>query len=206
MRVRIAVWDPLPAYRRGISAILDNAGFRVEELEEPSDFTAWSVEEEKHVALVTIEAGKSAHGWRVIAQLRQLESEPIVLALLSDSTVDLYVSAIAAGATSAVARDASPELIRQVFVEAVEGRALLPSFVITALVTQLRPVQAEDRPSDRDIEWLGALSKGTPVAELARSAGYSERAMYRLLNDLYARIGARNRTEAIVKALQNGWL
>jgi DNA-binding NarL/FixJ family response regulator len=206
MRVRIAVWDPLPAYRRGISAILDNAGFRVEELEEPSDFIAWSVEEEKHVALVTIEAGKSAHGWRVIAQLRQLESEPIVLALLSDSTVDLYVNAIAAGATSAVARDASPELIRQVFVEAVQGRALLPSFVITALVTQLRPVQAEDRPSDRDIEWLGALSKGTPVAELARSAGYSERAMYRLLSDLYARIGARNRTEAIVKALQNGWL
>jgi DNA-binding NarL/FixJ family response regulator len=206
MKVRIAVWDPLPAYRRGISAILDNAGFRVEELEEPSDFTAWSVEEEKHVALVTIEAGKSAHGWRVIAQLRQLESEPIVLALLSDSTVDLYVSAIAAGATSAVARDASPDLIRQVFVEAVQGRALLPSFVITALVTQLRPVQAEDRPSDRDIEWLGALSKGTPVAELARSAGYSERAMYRMLSDLYARIGARNRTEAIVKALQNGWL
>jgi DNA-binding CsgD family transcriptional regulator len=30
--------------------------------------------------------------------------------------------------------------------------------------------------------------------------------MYRLLSDLYARIGARNRTEAIVKALQNGWL
>jgi DNA-binding NarL/FixJ family response regulator len=206
MRIRIAVWDPLPAYRRGIRAILDGTGFRVEELEEPKDFAAWSAEKDTHVALVTIEGGKSSHGWGVIAQLKQLESGPIVLALLADSTIDRYVSAITAGATSAVARDASPELIRQVFVEAVQGRALLPSDVLTALLRRLQPIRAEDRPSDRDVAWLQALSRGVPVAEIARSTGYSERAMYRLLGDLYTRLGVSKRTEAIRKAIQNGWV
>jgi len=30
--------------------------------------------------------------------------------------------------------------------------------------------------------------------------------MYRLLKDLYATIGARNRTEALIKASQGGWI
>ena len=44
-------------------------------------------------------------------------------------------------------------------------------------------------PSPREIEWLQQLAKGIPVAQLADRAGYSERAMYRLLRGLYTKTG-----------------
>jgi DNA-binding CsgD family transcriptional regulator len=44
------------------------------------------------------------------------------------------------------------------------------------------------------------------IAELAQTIGYSERAMYRLLKGLYTTIGVRNRTEALLKASQGGWI
>jgi DNA-binding CsgD family transcriptional regulator len=60
--------------------------------------------------------------------------------------------------------------------------------------------------SRREMEWLRQLASGTTVAKLADGAGYSERAMFRLLRDLYQRMGAQNRTEALLKARQRGWL
>jgi DNA-binding NarL/FixJ family response regulator len=206
MRVRVAVWDPLPLYRRGVMATLRDLGLHVDGPEEPEDVVAWSTGNEKHVALITVHSSKSDQGWNAIARMKSLEPQPIVLALLADATLDSYVRAIATGATSAVARNAAPELLRQVFLEAVQGRSLLPTEIVSALVSQLRPMSIPDRPSDEQIEWLKYLSRGVSIAELAQTIGYSERAMYRLLKGLYTTIGARNRTEALIRASQNGWI
>lgn len=55
-------------------------------------------------------------------------------------------------------------------------------------------------------EWLVALADGRTVAALARSAGYSQREMYRLLSDVYGRLGATTRTEALLIADRRGLL
>jgi DNA-binding CsgD family transcriptional regulator len=60
--------------------------------------------------------------------------------------------------------------------------------------------------SDREIEWLRTLAAGSTVARLAEGVGYSERAMFRLLRDLYQRLGVKSRTEALMLAQQQGWL
>jgi DNA-binding NarL/FixJ family response regulator len=206
MRVRVAVWDPVPVYRRGLMAILSDVGLYVEGLEEPLDVVTWSTGADKHVALLTVDSPVSGEGWNAIAELVARESEPIVIALLTDCTLDSYLRAVASGATSAVARDAAPELIRQVFLEAIQGRTLLPTEAVLALVSRLGPMKISDRPSDQHLEWLRALSQGVSISELAERIGYSERAMYRLLKDLYSAIGAKNRTEALLKASRHGWL
>jgi DNA-binding NarL/FixJ family response regulator len=206
MRVRVAVSDPVPVYRRGVMAILGDVGLHVEDIEEPLDVVTWSTGVEKHVALLTVDSPVSGEGWNAIAELAALKSEPVVIALLADSTLDSYLRAVATGATSAVARDAAPELIRQVFLEAVQGRSLLPTDAVSALVSRLGPMKIGDRPSDQHLEWLRALSQGVSISKLAERVGYSERAMYRLLKDLYSAIGAKNRTEALLKASKHGWL
>jgi DNA-binding NarL/FixJ family response regulator len=213
MRIQVAVWDPLPLYRRGVMAILSDLGLLVDCQEEPEDVVAWSAGQDRHVALITVDASRSDRGWNAVARLKGLESESklIVVAVLADDTLDAYVRAIVTGATSAVARNAGPEVLCQVFLEAVQGRSLLPAAVVAALVSRVGPsrvgpVQAHERPSEQHLEWLRYLSKGVSIAELAQTIGYSERAMYRLLKDLYATIGARNRTEALIKASQGGWI
>ena len=59
-------------------------------------------------------------------------------------------------------------------------------------------------PEERD--WLIALSHGTTVVRLADDFGYSERAMFRRLADLYVRLGATNRDEAVIAAQRAGLL
>jgi DNA-binding NarL/FixJ family response regulator len=111
-------------------------------------------------------------------------------------------------AGAAIARDALPETVRKVFDAAVAGKSLLPVEVVRGLVTpQSSPEEEYDNvPSPQEIGWLRELAFGTTVARLADRAGYSERAMFRLLRDLYARIGVRNRTEALMRAQEHGWL
>ena len=125
MRIRVAVCDPLPVYRRGVMAILSDARLQVDGPEEPEDVIAWSTGKQQRAALMTVDS-TSGQGWNAIARLRELESQPIVLALLADSTVDSYIRAMVTGASSAVARNAAPELICQVFLETLRGRSLLP--------------------------------------------------------------------------------
>ncbi|GAA1000425.1 hypothetical protein GCM10009555_103390 [Acrocarpospora macrocephala] len=63
-----------------------------------------------------------------------------------------------------------------------------------------------DVPSPRELEWLRHLSTVATVAELADRVGYSEPMMSRLLDDLYKRMQARDRTEALRLARERGWL
>jgi DNA-binding CsgD family transcriptional regulator len=53
---------------------------------------------------------------------------------------------------------------------------------------------------------LRHLADSGTVASLARTVGYSEREMYRLLGGVYARLGASNRTEALLLAERWGLL
>jgi DNA-binding NarL/FixJ family response regulator len=49
------------------------------------------------------------------------------------------------------------------------------------------------------------LASGRIVSQLAERSGYSERAMFRL-RKVYVRMQVRNRTEALLRARQQGWL
>ena len=59
--------------------------------------------------------------------------------------------------------------------------------------------------SDAVVARLG-LASGRIVSQLAERSGYSERAMFRLLRKVYVRMQVRNRTEALLRARQQGWL
>jgi DNA-binding NarL/FixJ family response regulator len=201
MSIRIAVSDPLPVFRRGIMATLGEAGFRPEV---PEDLLAWIREEHRRVVLLTLE---SADDWALLARLHEASTNVLVVAVLTDTTIRSYVQAVFAGAVAAVPRDAPPEVVRQVFEAAVAGRSILPVEVVRALASAgERLLEDDDTPSAREVEWLRDLAGGVTVAQLADRAGYSERAMFRQLREMYVRIGARNRTDALIRAFERGWL
>ena len=75
-----------------------------------------------------------------------------------------------------------------------------------ATARQLAPLGARLVLGARRVDRLQTMAKGRTVAQLARAVGYSEREMFRLLRQLYDRMGVRNRTEALLKAAQCGLL
>jgi DNA-binding NarL/FixJ family response regulator len=202
MSVRIAVLDPLPGFRRGIREMLGVGGF---EPQAPDDLLTWLHEEDRRVVLLTLQ---SPEDWSLLERLREHTPQLLIVAVLTEAVTSNYVRAIMSGASAVMPRDAQPELVQRVFEDAVGGKCLLPIEVVQALASSSSATVEDDlsRPSPQEVQWLRQLSQGVTVSRLASAAGYSERAMFRLLRELYRRIGARNRTEALLYASQRGWL
>jgi DNA-binding NarL/FixJ family response regulator len=202
MTVRIAVSDPLPMFQRGILETLGDADV---EPETPEDLLTWARQPPRRVVLLTIQ---SSNDWELLAELRKSGPDLVVIALLTDETTPSYVRAILAGAIAAVPRDAAPDKLKDVFEAAIAGSSLLPTEVVRALASasQELPTESPTTPSAREIEWLRMLAQGATVAQLADRFGYSERAMFRLLRDLYQRMQVGSRTAALMRAQERGWL
>ena len=60
--------------------------------------------------------------------------------------------------------------------------------------------------NEQETTLLRGVATGTATVDLAMEHGYSERSMYRILKDIYKKLGVSSRTEAIRKAAANGWL
>lgn len=201
MSVRIAVSDPLPMFRRGMIATLGDAGFQPEA---PEDLLTWARQRQRGIVMLTLHLPED---WRLLADLRKASDDVVVIAVLNDAQTGLCVRAIVAGAVAVVSRGAEPESVKRVFDAAVEGQSLLPTEVVRALATPRSDFEEDAAaPSARELEWLKGLAGGLTVAQLADRFGYSERAMFRLLRDLYGRMRVQNRTEALLQAHRQGWL
>ncbi|MFF0370580.1 hypothetical protein [Micromonospora sp. NPDC005087] len=89
----------------------------------------------------------------------------------------------------------------------IDGQTVLPA-AVAVMLTGGAVADEETRQAitAAEVTWLRHLAAGMTVAELSRLAGYSERAMYRLLQGVYRQLGARSRIEAIVRAQEKGWL
>jgi DNA-binding NarL/FixJ family response regulator len=200
MPVRIAVSDPLPAYRRGMLATLDAAGF---DPETPTDLLEWVRQEARTVVLLTLE---TAADWSLLARLRQEPTDVVVVAILSDASPSAYVRAVVAGAVTALPRDAAVDVVKHVFDEAVRGFSVLPVDVVQALAAPHHRTEDGPEIDPQELGWLRGLADGATVAQLAERNGYSERAMFRQLRELYAKLRVKNRTQALLVAHRQGWL
>lgn len=118
--------------------------------------------------------------------------------VLPDASVQAYSDALRAGATGAFPLDAELRDIVRIVLCAGAGQTLLPVDVARALN---RPsVGRPPQLTDRDRQYLRLLADGATVAGISRRFALSEREMYRLLSATYRRLGARNRTEALLLA------
>lgn len=195
----VAVIDPLPMFRYGLVACLTAAGYRVET---PDDPPGWAARGGSSLVLLTL---ADAGDWLLLADLAA--GRPVI-ALLCGGSADEGVRAVRGGARSVLPRKVTPETLRRTVAATVDGQSVLPAAVSRALVgTVPVPVPAASSPLSADqLSWLRELAAGRTVAGLAERAGYSERAMFRMLRTMYRRMGVRTRTEAIVRAGEWGWL
>jgi DNA-binding NarL/FixJ family response regulator len=201
MFIRAAVWDPLPLFCRGLLALLASAGF---DAEVPEDLLSWVGDEGTKILLMTL---ATPEDWRLLTALKPGRSDLAVLAVLADPNLTSHVRALNAGAVTAIPRCAAPSLVQRAFEAAVDGRSLLPVDVVRAITTGVPDGQVGScSPSEEEINWLRRLASGSSVADLAEHAGYSERMMFRLLRALYMKLQAPNRTVAIIRARDEGWL
>lgn len=198
--LHVAVVDPLPIFRHGVSAILSAAGHTVEA---PHDVVAWAYDRQNCLVLLSL---CTEHDWGVLAELCSGVSSRLVIALVDDGP-ELGVRAVRTGARSVLPHEVTVRSLERAVAATIDGEAVMPAGVAHTLAGGVRPAPAR-RPalSAEQVSWLRELAGGSTVARLASEAGYSERAMFRLLQGLYRKLGARSRIEAILRAQELGWL
>ena len=195
---RVAVVDPLPLFRAGVAAALVQDGHVVDM---PQDLPSWLRAAGPAVVLLTV---RSAEDWMTLAEAAESPAAGMIV-LLDDVDLDAAVRAVHAGALSVVDRSTGTDGVRRVCQAAFDGESVLPGTVVRALAA-LAPAPTGRRPTAEQLAWLRRLAAGSTVSRLAVEVGYSERAMFRLLKDLYRTIGVRTRTEALMRANERGWL
>ncbi len=79
--------------------------------------------------------------------------------------------------------------LRRTVEATIGGQAVMPA-AVAAVLAEPQAV-SEHTPSARQLSWLRQLVTGVTVAQLAEQAGYSKRAMFRLLRVLYRQMGVR---------------
>ncbi|WP_444947436.1 DNA-binding response regulator [Micromonospora ureilytica] len=198
--MHLAVIDPLPMYRQGVVAVLSAAGYQVEV---PADPVNWVRRGSSNLVLITL---ATTEDWDLLSRLRETTPEQHVIAVLTQTSAKTGVRAVRAGARSVLHREVTAVALRRTVEATIDGQAVLPFGVAAMLAGGAVDEETRQAITEAEVTWLRHLAAGMTVAELARLAGYSERAMFRLLQGVYRQLGARSRIEAIVRAQEQGWL
>lgn len=149
----------------------------------------------------------TADGLEHVASFAEAHPHVPAVAVLPELTLADVAAAIRAGATAVIGEDESTEAYHTVLAAAMSGRTAVPKDLAKALAMRVpsRP-DADAWITDAEAGWLRHLAAGRTVATIAEEVGFSEREMFRMLHDLYVRIGVRNRTEAIIWATRHAVL
>ncbi|MEU1390642.1 MULTISPECIES: hypothetical protein [unclassified Nonomuraea] len=194
----VTVIDSVPAAARGMASLLRAQGYEVHEY----STIPQSAGDDAAPLLLAL---RDSADWDFLLHCARTAKNRCIVAVLVDPDPATYSRALRCGARSAVDHRAPVEEIARVLEAALNDYTLFPAPIASELAENRRcgpPPGIE--LSSMELQWIAALAGGSTIAELAVRACYSQREMYRSLRELYDRIGARNRTEAVVMAARWG--
>lgn len=138
-----------------------------------------------------------------IETLRRIRNEHptsrVIMLTTSETPTDLR-DALAAGAVGYLLKTISRiALLDAIFTVHAGGQA-----IPTALLRQIKEANAAPLLTPRQLEVLDLLSKGLSNKEIAAVLGFSEAGTKKHLISIFEKLGAADRTEAVIIAIQNG--
>ncbi len=149
-------------------------------------------------------------GVAAISALAAAESPARVLVLTTYDTDSDVLSAIEAGATGYLLKDAPPAELFRAVRAAASGDAVLAPAIATRLVGQLRAPGATDRSpepiSARELEVLELVARGASNREAAERLFISEATVKTHLIHIYSKLGVNDRAAAVTEAFDRGLL
>ncbi|MDB4897377.1 MAG: two-component response regulator [Firmicutes bacterium] len=115
----------------------------------------------------------------------------------------------APGAKGYLLKDAPPEELLQGIEAVAAGRSLLPPHIASKLMNVIShggPARAEpaEQPTERELEILRHMARGAANKEIAAALYISENTVKTHVSNLFQKLGVRDRTEAVTKALGRG--
>jgi DNA-binding NarL/FixJ family response regulator len=200
--VRIALADPFPVFRLGVSAILSETGeFEVSEatsVEELEELLA--VDSPPDLALVDLDLPTSPAD--AVALLCRNDVAPVVWAKRDRLSADLVFELVRAGAVGVLTKEISSAGLLRALRGVISGQAALGRETAWLLIqgtqaSNMTTSTAQRTPlSPRELEVLELVADGRPNKAIAAHLGLSEYTVKRHVQNILRKIGARSRWEA----------
>ncbi|WNH54662.1 response regulator transcription factor [Stenotrophomonas oahuensis] len=202
--LRVALADDQALVRAGLRALLQGLGIEVVlEADDGQGLLDGLVEQKVDVVLSDVRMP----GVDGIAATRQLrargDSTPLLLLTTFDES-ELLLQASEAGAQGFMLKDAAPEDLHEAILKVAGGETLL-------LPVSTDPVRARYRfhdeapPSDtfgeKEVAILRLLAGGYSNKEIARSLFLAEGTVKNYVSTILDKLGTRDRTRAVLKAI-----
>jgi DNA-binding NarL/FixJ family response regulator len=144
-------------------------------------------------------------GVTAIAELARRGVSSRVLVLTTYDTDSDVLPAIEAGATGYLLKDAPREELFRAVEAAAKGQAVLSPAVATRLMGRMR-APATELLSQRELEVLGLIARGSTNREAAERLFISEATVKTHLLHVYAKLGVKDRAAAVAVAFERGLL
>jgi DNA-binding NarL/FixJ family response regulator len=202
---RLLLVDDHPVVLGGLAALLDGQpDMRVAA-------TAATAEEALRVAAGTpidvavVDLGlPDSSGVDLVRRLRILLPGVQVVVLTMAADDGSVGAALGAGACAYLLKDTPPpELVAAIRVAASGGLVVSPG-ARRGLAADLNPRPTLPRLSEREREILDLLARGLPTTTIAQRLGVTTKTVRNRLSDVFAKLGASTRAEAIILAREAG--
>ena len=198
--IRVAVADDHALFRQGLRSMLRlEEGLEVvAELERAADLVQALDRTPCDVLLLDLQMERS-----VLSDIEALASRAAVVVVTASERVDDAIAAIRAGARGIVFKRFAIETLVTAIHTVVGGGVWLPPALQTKVVERLRePPGASLTPREREI--TRHVARGLRNAEVAAQLSISEVTVKTHVNNIFQKLGLRDRVELALYAVQMG--
>jgi len=213
-KLRVLIVDDMALMRQGIRSLLEKKGNIEFVGEGASGHEATQLAESLAPDVILLDQDMpgldSVEAIRFIKE-RLPKTEIIVLAEETDT--DKSFRTLEAGATGYVLKDINPDNLARAIEGVCNGRTLMHPHIARQLVERFRVLSREKNGKDdlhlggltsRELEILLEMTKGATDKEIAEKTHVSTTTVKSHIRSIFRKIGARNRTQAVVYVIKSG--
>lgn len=209
--IRLLVVDDHHIVRAGIAAmlgrskelqVLGEAGDGIEAVEKVREL-------QPDVVLMDMQMPRM-NGVEAIRRIKAEWPQVQVLVLTTYDDDELIWGGIQAGAKGYLLKDAPLEDLFKAISAVAQGQSLLPPAIAAKLLDRIsgggaprQPDQAEAL-TERELEILALMARGSANKEIAAALFISDNTVKTHVSNIFQKLSAHDRTEAVTKALQRG--
>lgn len=213
-KIRVVLADDHALVRQGISRFLEESGdiTVVAEAGDGQRALELVAEHQPDIAVIDIRMPKLS-GVDLARRIKTEHPEVRILVLTAYDDDPYIFALLQAGANGYILKTAdSAQLIQAVRLIAAGEPALDPTVAKRLLErvasgrVELKGDEVVERPTDRELEVLRLAGKGLTNRAIGLELGISDRTVQGHLAKVYSKLHVNSRTEAVLKAMQQGWI
>jgi DNA-binding NarL/FixJ family response regulator len=208
-RIRVLIVDDHAVVRRGLRGFLDllddiEVVGEAENGRQAVDAAATLVPDVILMDLLMPELD----GLGAITAIKAAQPEIEIVALTSFIEEEKVTSALEAGATGYLLKDAEADEVAAAVRAAHEGEVHLDPAVTRLLAQRMRQKKTQPEPveplTERELEVLGLLGRGTSNKEIAAALAITERTARTHVSNILGKLDLSSRTQAALYAVERG--